>query len=98
MIDYRSFTKDWLQAVNKKLGWNRHETQLKNIEKAAAKTAYLVSVLLTDGKTLEKYDPEMDIGHLSIQDSMFLGFNEYKYSNPDAFYYWYKAVQENKST
>jgi len=36
MITERSFTKDWLYTVNKGLGWNRQEAQLKNLEKAIA--------------------------------------------------------------
>ena len=36
MIAERTFTKDWLLAVNRDLGWNRQEAQLKNLEKAIA--------------------------------------------------------------
>jgi len=65
---------------------------------AAAKTAYLASVLIAGGKGLDKYSTEMDMENLSIQDNAFLSFNEYKYSNPEAFFYWYKTEQESKST
>ncbi|MDR3295499.1 MAG: hypothetical protein LBT26_06690 [Clostridiales Family XIII bacterium] len=60
---------------------------------AAAKTAYLVSVLLASGKDLEKYDRELDMRDWEIADKAFSDFNDYKYSNPEAFYYWYKALQ-----
>lgn len=33
MISQKTFTKQWLMEINNKLGWNRHETQLKNMEK-----------------------------------------------------------------
>jgi hypothetical protein len=60
---------------------------------AAAKTAYLVSVLLASGKDLEKYDRELDMRDWEIADKAFSDFNDYKYSNPEAFYYWCKALQ-----
>ena len=44
MITERTFTKDWLIAVNRKLGWNRQEAQLKNLEKAIA-ALYLLESL-----------------------------------------------------
>jgi hypothetical protein len=28
-----------------------------------------------------------------IADKAFSDFNDYKYSNPEAFYYWHKALQ-----
>jgi hypothetical protein len=59
---------------------------------AAAKTAYLVSVILSGGKALEKYDNEEDMSSWSIFDQSYLDFNNYKYSNPEAFFYWYKAL------
>jgi hypothetical protein len=62
---------------------------------AAAKTAYLAGVLLSDGKTLEKYDRDLDMGAWEITDKEFSDFNGYKYSNPEAFYYWFKAIQIN---
>jgi hypothetical protein len=44
VISEQSFTKDWLNRVNKKLEWNRQEVQLKNLEKAIA-ALYLVEQL-----------------------------------------------------
>ncbi|MDR1299256.1 MAG: nucleotidyl transferase AbiEii/AbiGii toxin family protein [Oscillospiraceae bacterium] len=62
---------------------------------AAAKTAYLVRVLLSGGKALEKYDGETDMGSWSISEPPYLDLNDYKYSNPEAFFYWYKARQNS---
>jgi hypothetical protein len=59
---------------------------------AAAKTAYLVSVLLSGGKALEKYNSETDMGAWRIVEPSHLEFNDYKYSNPEAFFYWHKAL------
>ena len=64
---------------------------------AAAKVAYLVSLLLLDGEALEKYDSETVMDTWSILDESYVTFNDYKYSNPEAFFYWYKALA-NKLT
>lgn len=60
---------------------------------AAAKTAYLVKVLLHGGNTLEKEDSAIDMRSWEITDKAFVDFNDYKYSNPEAFFYWFKALQ-----
>jgi hypothetical protein len=59
---------------------------------AAAKTAYLVSVLLAGGNTLEKYDDKTDMSDWQIAEPSCLDFNDYKYGNPEAFFYWYKVT------
>ena len=48
MITKRSFTKDWLVTINKNLGWNKQEAQLKNMEKAIA-ALYLLECLAAEG-------------------------------------------------
>ena len=64
---------------------------------AAAKAAYLVSVLLSGGNSLEKYDRDIDMAPWLIADKDYRIFNDYLYSNPEAFFYWYKALSnENK--
>ena len=63
---------------------------------SAAKVAYLVSVLLLGSETLEKYDSETIMDTWSIPNESYVAFNDYKYSNPEAFFYWYKALT-NKS-
>jgi hypothetical protein len=62
---------------------------------SAAKAAYLVRVLLSGGKTLEKYDGETDMSSWSIFEPPYFDLNDYKYSNPEAFFYWYKARENS---
>ena len=64
---------------------------------AAAKVAYLVSVLLLSGKTLDKYDEKINMETWNISEIDCIDFNNYKYSNPEAFFYWYKTLLMNKS-
>jgi hypothetical protein len=64
---------------------------------AAAKTAYLARILLSGGKALEKYNGETDMSSWSISEPPYLDLNDYKYSNPEAFFYWYKARENNQS-
>ena len=59
---------------------------------AAAKTAYLVKTILGSENTLEKYDRLIDMSLWEISDKYCSDFNEYKYSNPEAFFYWFKAL------
>ena len=58
---------------------------------AAAKATYLAGVLLSTRMQLEKYKNEIDMGAWVIAKRTAYDFNEYKYSNPEAFFYWYKA-------
>jgi predicted nucleotidyltransferase component of viral defense system len=48
MIAEHSFTKEWLFTVNKQLGWNRQDAQLKNLEKAIV-ALYLLECLTVYG-------------------------------------------------
>ena len=59
---------------------------------AAAKTAYLCNVILTTGKILKKYSDDINMEHWNIEDKELINFNNYKYSNPEAFYYWYNTL------
>jgi len=60
---------------------------------AASKTAYLVNVLLWGGMCLEKYGDEINMGYWAIDGKQYTVLNDYKYSNPEAFFYWYKALR-----
>lgn len=59
---------------------------------AAAKTAYLTTILLTGDLVLRKYSRDIDMSAWKIESREFLDYNEYKYSNPEAFYYWCEAL------
>jgi hypothetical protein len=61
---------------------------------AAAKTVYLVSVLLSGGGTLMKYDGDLDMRSWAIAGKEWSDYNEYKYSNPEAFFYWYETLKD----
>jgi len=60
---------------------------------AAAKVAYLIKVMTNDNHELTKYDNSIDMSSWEIKDKNFLSFNEYKYSNPEAFFYWIRAIE-----
>ena len=48
MISKETFTVEWLQNVNEKLGWKREDNQLKNLEKAIA-ALYLLECMVKSG-------------------------------------------------
>ena len=58
----------------------------------AAKTAYLSRVLLTGAMTVEKYDDIIDMKQWKIEEKRFEKFNDYKYINQVAFFYWMKSI------
>ena len=60
---------------------------------AAAKTAYLVSALRSNEVILRKYSNDIDMSSWSIAKTGGYDLNDYKYSNPEAFFYWYKASE-----
>ena len=59
---------------------------------AASKVAYLAGVLLSGSLILEKYDRYTNMESWIIKDASCLDFNDYKYSNPEAFFYWHKTL------
>ena len=63
---------------------------------AAAKVAYLVKVIIDDEHELVKYDNSIDMSSWEINNKNYVNFNEYKYSNPEAFFYWIKAIEIDK--
>jgi len=60
---------------------------------AAAKTAYLIKVIMHGEYDLVKYDNSIDMSSWEINNQNYIRFNEYKYSNPEAFFYWIKAIE-----
>lgn len=68
-----------------------------NIEDAvlnASKTAYLI-LLIRHGidSKIEKYSKEINLVDMIIDFDRYLIFNRLKKINPEAFYYWYKAIE-----
>jgi len=60
---------------------------------AAAKVAFLINVMTADERNLIKYDNSIDMSSWEIMNNKYLSFNEYKYSNPEAFFYWINAIE-----
>ena len=60
---------------------------------AASKTAYLANLLLLGSDDFEKYDDDADIENWTISNNGFQSYNEYKYSNPMSFFYWFKSLK-----
>jgi hypothetical protein len=72
------------------------------IEKAivhASKAAYISRVIEQDSKSLEKYSDPIQIAEVSINQPSPTRLNKLKKSNPEAFFYWWKAEElVNKSS
>ena len=59
----------------------------------ASKAVYLAMILLRDMTTIEKYTGIESVTTLSISHSEFNKFNKIKKTDPQAFYYWCKAIE-----
>lgn len=67
-----------------------------NLETAilcASKAAYLSMVLMRNLGAIEKLKRIEDVGTLCIEHAEFSKCNKLKKTDPQAFYYWYKAVE-----
>lgn len=66
-----------------------------NIEEAitaASKVAYLVEVLKNEGITkVERFNNPLQVKDWIIENQQYNKLNKLKKSNPEAFFYWYKA-------
>ena len=67
-----------------------------NIEEAitaAAKVAYLSEIIKSSEKTsIERFDNPLEVKDWLIEDFQFNKLNKLKKSNPEAFFYWYRAI------
>lgn len=67
-----------------------------NIEEAitaAAKVAYLAEVLKNNKiRSVERFKNPMEVKEWLIEDQQYNKLNKLKKSNPEAFFYWYKAL------
>jgi hypothetical protein len=48
---------------------------------------------MNDENDIAKYDSGIDMSPWQIHNQKYVNFNEYKYSNPEAFFYWLKAIE-----
>lgn len=108
MINEKTFTKQWLVAVNKRLGWNRQENQLKNLEKATAALYLLESLRSNDLKFIFKggtslllilnyiYRLSVDIDIiLESKDEHFTVIFDRLCADSRLFYRWEKHTRES---
>lgn len=59
----------------------------------AAKTAYLTRIIKAETPVIERYSNPEQIQELLITHSQFSKFNKLRKSLPEAFFYWYHALQ-----
>lgn len=64
---------------------------------AASKAAYLAVLLRSENAVIEKYEDPKIMKDWSIGDPLWPRLNKLKKSNPEAFFYWYKLSQLNRS-
>lgn len=66
-----------------------------HIEKAvthAARAAYTATLIQTKQKRLQRFTEAMEIKDWTIANQQYNKLNKLKKSNPEAFYYWYRAL------
>ena len=67
-----------------------------NIDKAiiaASKAAYLAMLIKYNSDTIEKYSDPLEISDWLLKNPPINKLNKLKKSNPEAFFYWYKAIE-----
>lgn len=69
-------------------------SQKYNIQKAisdTAKAAYIAALIKSDERTIERFIDADQIREWKIEQPFYTKLNKLKKSNPEAFFYWYKA-------
>lgn len=59
---------------------------------ASAKVAYLTSLLNKKNQEIERFKNPLEIKDWLIEDPTYNKLNKLKKTNPEAFFYWYKAL------
>jgi Nucleotidyl transferase AbiEii toxin, Type IV TA system len=59
----------------------------------AAKSAYLSAILQTESKEINHFSDPMDVADWLIEQPFENRLNKLKKSNPEAFFYWYRAFE-----
>ena len=59
---------------------------------AAAKVAYLTSLLNKENQEIERFKDPLEIKDWLIKDPAYNKLNKLKKTNPEAFFYWYKSI------
>lgn len=71
-------------------------SELFHIDKAiltSSKVAYLSAIIMTEQNTCDKFTDISQIIDKKITNNDFNKFNKFKKTNPEAFFYWFKALE-----
>ena len=67
---------------------------IENAIISASKAAYLATLISTNAEKIEKYSDPMQVRDWSITDPGYNKLNGLKRTNTEAFFYWYKAIED----
>lgn len=70
---------------------------IENAIVSASKAAYLSTLIATNATKIEKYSNPLQIKEWTIIDLEFNTLNKLKKTSPEAFFYWYKAINQIKN-
>jgi hypothetical protein len=59
----------------------------------AAKVAYMTALIGKGGQNISRFDPLIDLTGMTIQNPAYNRLNKVKKTNPEAFYYFYRAIE-----
>ncbi len=59
----------------------------------AAKVAYLTALIANKAPTIARFDPTLELANLAIQNLTYNRLNKVKKTSPEAFYYFYRAIE-----
>lgn len=69
---------------------------IENAIVSASKAAYLATLISTNVEKIEKYANPMQVKDWSIADPEYNKLNRLKKTNTEAFFYWYKAIENRE--
>lgn len=64
---------------------------------ASSKVAYLTSLLNKENQEIERFKNPLEIKDWLIEDQTYNKLNKLKKTNPEAFFYWYKSLKNDKT-
>ena len=64
---------------------------------ASSKVAYLTSLLNKENQEVERFKNPLEIKDWLIEDPTYNKLNKLKKTNPEAFFYWYKSLKNDKT-
>jgi hypothetical protein len=60
----------------------------------AAKVAYTTALIRKGGQTISRFDSSTDLTDMTIRKPAYYRLNKVKKTSPEAFYYFYYAIEE----